>query len=201
MTDMSEDLFRMVINANVVGVFLGVRTIGPLMIARGKGGSIVNTASMAGFLSPTGSSAYVTSKFACVGLSESIRGELAPYGIGVSVFCPGGVKSNLVATSAARRAALVTDSSGKQDQLMKERAGSKVVMDAINAGRAVLRGIQNDDLYIFSHPEYRDLAQERFDAVIAAFGESAQPGHHDPASLLTMSRNPAHAEILQRAAS
>lgn len=198
MTDMSEQLFRMVIDVNVVGVFLGVRTIGAMMVARG-GGSIVNTASMAGFLAPGGSSAYVTSKFAVVGLSESLRCELAPHNVGVSVFCPGGVKSNLVATSAARRERLVTDGGEKQARLLAARQASSVVMDAINAGRCVLLGVRNNDLYIFSHPEYRDLVDERFGGVLASFGESAQPGHIDPEHLLRMSRNPVYAEALARA--
>lgn len=199
MTDMSEGLFRMVMDVNVVGVFLGVRTIGPMMIARGKGGAIVNTASMAGFLSPTGSSAYVTSKFACVGLSETLRGELAPHGIGVSVFCPGAVKSNLVTNSAARRAAVVHDAGDEQAKLV-DTPSDKLVMTALSAGRCVLAGIRANDLYIFSHPEFRELVEERFAAVLASFGESAQPGYRDPESVLTMSRNPAHAEILARKA-
>jgi hypothetical protein len=64
----------------------------------------------------------------------------------------------------------------------------------------VLAGIRANDLYIFSHPEFRELVEERFAAVLASFGESAQPGYRDPESVLTMSRNPAHAEILARKA-
>ncbi|WP_326523567.1 SDR family NAD(P)-dependent oxidoreductase [Sphingomonas sp.] len=199
MTDMSESLFRMVIDVNVVGVFLGVRTFGPRMIARGQGGSIVNTASMAGFLSPMGSSAYVTSKFACVGLSETLRAELAPHGIGVSVFCPGAVKSNLTVNSAVRRAAVVHDSEGKQTRL-DDTPSTKIVMPAIAAGRKVLDGIRANDLYIFSHPEFRELVEERFAAVLASFGAGALDGYRDPDVVLTMSRNPAHAEILARRA-
>ena len=194
-TDLSEGLFRMLMDINVIGVFLGVKVIAPMMIARGQGGAIVNTASMAGFLTPPGLSAYVASKFACVGLSESIRSELAPNDISVSVFCPGGVTSNLSTNTAARRAAQVHDADERQAKL-DDRPSKNQVMTALSAGRCVLAGIRANDLYIFSHPEFQDLVQERFAAVLASFDAPAQEGYRDPEAVLTKSRNPAHAQIL-----
>ncbi len=104
--EMPEPLWRMVLEINVTGTFLGARTVLPRMLARRQWGHIVNTASTGGLMAPAGIAAYCASKFAVVGLSESLRAELAPAGIGVSVLCPGGVRSNLFASSVAVRAAV-----------------------------------------------------------------------------------------------
>ena len=100
---MAKTLWRVVIETNLTGSFLGVRAIAPGMIARGRG-HFVNTASMAGLIAPRGLGAYSASKHAVLGMSKALRAELAPHGVGVSVLCPGAVESDRVATSAARHA-------------------------------------------------------------------------------------------------
>src|SRR5206468_4187757 len=83
---------------NVLGVARGVRAFLPHMIERGSG-HIVNTGSIAGLIALTGEGApYVASKFAVVGLSESLALYARPRGIGVSVLCPGSVDTNLAET-------------------------------------------------------------------------------------------------------
>jgi NAD(P)-dependent dehydrogenase (short-subunit alcohol dehydrogenase family) len=89
----SYDDWDWVMGVNLHGPINGVMTFVPRMIAAGKGGYIVNTASMAGFLSAGKPGIYNTTKFAVRGMSESLRASLAPHGIGVSVLCPGLVKS------------------------------------------------------------------------------------------------------------
>lgn len=195
--DISEDLFRMIIDINLIGVFLGVRTIAPMMIERGGGGTIVNTASMAGLIAPVGTAVYNASKHACIGLSESLRGELAPFDIRVSVFCPGGVRSNLTATSAARRQTLNAAGDGKQARL-NTVPSTREVMAPEDAGRCVLAGIQRDDLYIFSHPEYHELVAERFEAILASLAGASSPGPCDPKAMLQTVRNPCYGEALAK---
>jgi NAD(P)-dependent dehydrogenase (short-subunit alcohol dehydrogenase family) len=82
---------------NVMGVVHGIRAFVPNMIARseqnGSGGHIVNMASVSGFVGARGMGTYSASKFAVVGLSESLRAELHRYHIGVSVVCPGYVNT------------------------------------------------------------------------------------------------------------
>ena len=85
MTDASYDDWDWVLGVNLGGVVNGIRTFVPRLIARGEGGHVVNTASMAGLMASPGNSVYCTSKFAVVGLSEGLRKELAPKGIGVTV--------------------------------------------------------------------------------------------------------------------
>jgi NAD(P)-dependent dehydrogenase (short-subunit alcohol dehydrogenase family) len=192
--EMPEALWRMVLEINATGTFLGARTVAPRMIARGQGGHIVNTASTGGLMAPGGIAAYCASKFAVVGLSESMRAELAPAGIGVSVLCPGGVRSNLFASSVAIRArtpdafdglATVGSEALRTEQVQR--------MDPVRVGEMVLRAIAGNAMYIIPHPEYLGHVEERHAALVAAFGESAQPGYRDTDVTFERFRNPAYA--------
>ena len=78
---------------NVMGVVHGIRAFVPRMIARAQGGHVVNMASVSGFAGAPGMGTYSASKFAVVGLSESLRVELHRHRIGVSAVCPGFVKT------------------------------------------------------------------------------------------------------------
>jgi NAD(P)-dependent dehydrogenase (short-subunit alcohol dehydrogenase family) len=192
--EMPEALWRLVLEINATGSFLGVRTVAPRMIARGQGGHIVNTASTGGLMAPGGIAAYCASKFAVVGLSESVRAELAPAGIGVSVLCPGGVRSNLFASSVAIRArtpdAFEGLATAGTDALRIEQAQR---MDPVRVGELVLRAIAGNAMYIIPHPEYLDHVEERHAALVAAFGESAQPGYRDTDVTFERFRNPEYA--------
>lgn len=198
MTDIPEALFRMVFDINVTGVFLGVQAVVPRMVARGAGGHILNTGSMASFLAPAGLSAYAASKFAVAGLSEALRTELAPQNIGVSMLCPGGVQSNLVNSSAEQRKQAISKTIDDEQKLVSSRPLNQQVMLAENVGKRVLEAIKANEFYIFTHPEYAPLIAERCDAVSAAWGRSAQDDYIDPQWLLDVSRNPAYARLAAR---
>src|SRR5712672_3720335 len=93
--DISLDNWRWVLDVNLMGVLHGIRTFLPHIRAHGEGGHIVNTASMAGMNSGLGFSPYVASKFAVVGMSEGLATRLKPFGIGVTVLCPGFVRTRI----------------------------------------------------------------------------------------------------------
>ena len=192
--EMPEALWRMVLEINATGTFLGARAVAGRMLARGQGGHIVNTASTGGLMAPGGIAAYCASKYAVVGLSESLRAELAPAGIGVSVLCPGGVRSNLFASSVAVRAGVPGASEGMatvgSEALRIEQAQR---MDPVCVGEMVLRAIAGNALYIIPHPEYRGHIEERHAALVAAFGETAQPGYRDTEVTFERFRNPEYA--------
>src|SRR5262249_779486 len=95
------DLWDWVMGINVTGVINGMQIFIPRMIKRGDG-HIVNTASGAGLAATASGAMYTTSKFAVVGLSEAMRVQLAPFGIGVSVLCPGPVRTNIIANTRAQ---------------------------------------------------------------------------------------------------
>ena len=184
--DLPQALWRLVLEVNATGAFLGVQAVVPRMIAAGRGGHIVNTASMAGLIAPAGLGAYAASKFAVMAMSESLRAELAPHGIGVSILCPGGVESNLNATTAARHAQALG-----QDPAPTRPPGV-TLMTARAVAEFVLQGVAEDRMHLLPHPEYAPLVSERHRAVERAFGTSAQPGYLDPEGLLSASRNPAY---------
>ena len=192
--EMPEALWRMVLEINATGTFLGARAVVRRMLADGQGGHIVNTASTGGLMAPGGIAAYCASKFAVVGLSEALRAELAPAGIGVSVLCPGGVRSNLFASSVAVRAGLPDAFEGLattgSEALRIEQAQR---MDPVFVGQKVLAAIAGNAMYIIPHPEYLGHIEERHAALVAAFGETAQPGYRDTDVTFERFRNPEYA--------
>ena len=94
--ELSLEDWRWVLDTNLYGVIHGVHAFVPRMIEQGGGGHILNTASMAGLVALPSMAPYSTSKFAVVGLSESLGAELAPHGIGVTAICPGIIDTNIV---------------------------------------------------------------------------------------------------------
>ena len=91
-----------IISINLLGVIHGLHYFVPNMVARGRVGHVVNIASMAGLLAVRSLSAYSTTKFAVVGLSEALRAELVSHGIGVTAVCPGFVNTPLVESARMR---------------------------------------------------------------------------------------------------
>lgn len=189
LVEIPEELWRLMFDINVTGVFHGMKTIVPRMIAQGRGGHVVNTSSMAGFLAPAGLAVYVATKFAVLGMSESAAAELAPHGIGMSILCPGGVQSNLVATTAARRASVAGAGHGAASNLLQSALPHAPKMSARKVGERVLKAIRDNELYVITHPEYGPLMTERFDTIRAAIGESAEPGYADTPAMLERSRS------------
>ena len=98
--DTSLEDWRWILGINVLGVVHGCHYFVPAMVRRGAGGHVINVASAAGYVSNSGLAAYSTTKFGVVGLSESLRQELAPHRIGVTCICPGIVDTPI--TSVAR---------------------------------------------------------------------------------------------------
>ncbi len=88
-----------VLDVNLKGVVYGVEVFAPLIESHGEGGHFVNTASMAGLISPPGMEPYCASKFAVVAMSEGWRQQLAPRDIGISILCPGLVSTRFFSNS------------------------------------------------------------------------------------------------------
>ncbi len=154
------------------GVVNGIVTFLPHLLAHGEGGHIVNTSSMAAVVPIPNASIYITAKAALIGLSESLRGELAAEGIGVSAFCPGPVQTNIRESGKLRPEQFKKDSGyAATEQRLAARPNSPLWMDPIECGERILRGIRRNDLYIFTHREFKEGAAERFEAMLAAFPE------------------------------
>ncbi len=162
--EVSPEEFARLIAINVTGVYNGVHTFAPGMRQR-RSGHIVNTSSVNGLIAHATFAAYSASKFAVAGMSEALRAELAPFGVGVSILYPGLTRSRM------SEGQLASVDSGMAEAL---RAG---MMQPIWLGRAVARAIENNDQHIVTHPGYRPGVEARFAAIMAAHGEPAEPGY------------------------
>ncbi len=161
------------LGVNLGGVINGLVTFIPRIKRHGQGGHIVNTSSIAGIVAGPGNGIYSATKFAIRGLSESLRYDLAPYNIGVSVLCPGTVATNLHQSEEHRpgRYKGVINNVVLKNRSLTGRLFREVLptgMDPVEVGEKVLAGIQRNDFYILSHPEFRKEFQESFDEIIAA---------------------------------
>ena len=162
MEQISLEEFDRCMAINVRGVFLGSHLFMAEMKERGSG-HIVNTSSVNGQLPHGTFAVYSASKFAVAGLSESIRQELAPFGVGVSILYPGLTRSRM--------------SENQMADLPEEikRAIDGKMMEAIWLGRAVVRAVEENRLHIITHPDHLPALKARIDSLYADFGEPAQP--------------------------
>ncbi|MEO6185037.1 MAG: SDR family NAD(P)-dependent oxidoreductase [Steroidobacteraceae bacterium] len=163
-------------DVNVNGVFNGIRTFLPRMQAHGEGGHIMVTSSAAGIVAGT-LGVYVTTKFAVVGMMEALREEMAGSNIGVSIFCPGLVRSEIFDAERNRPASHGVAAQKSAPPPLRADAPPvdlmAAAMDPMEAGRQVLEGIRRNDLYILSHPEFASSVQQRCELMLASF--STQP--------------------------
>lgn len=157
-----------VMDVNLGGVINGVVTFVNRMIDHGEGGHIVNTASKSGLFSSGQAGLYITAKFGVVGLSEALRTDLLSENVSISAFCPGPVATN-IGESPKTRPAHRADTGYTETDKRRQNLGSEIIwMDPVVVGKRVLAGIRNDDLYILTHPEFRDGIKARCEAILRA---------------------------------
>ena len=161
LADMDPAAFERLIAIKLIGTFNGISAFGGGMRELGSG-HIVNTASMAGLMAIPHLGAYTASKFAVVGMSESLRSEMAPYGVGVSVLCPGLVATNLRETTI-RVGSAVTETLNPV-----QRNG----LDPARVGARVVAGIKGNWPYILTHGEDRGPVEKRMNRLMAAFADT-----------------------------
>lgn len=158
--------WQYLINVNLYGVIHGVKAFTPLFIAQGEG-HVVNTASMGGLISGPPEGLYTTTKFAIVGLSESLVMEVAEHGVGVSVLCPGLVDTNLITQSSKVRPEAL-DPGIAHDQPAPDVAQG---ISPLVVGEQVIDAVKEGTFYIITHDDYRDIIAMRHDGILAALDE------------------------------
>jgi NADP-dependent 3-hydroxy acid dehydrogenase YdfG len=136
----SLDDWDWLLGVNLRGVVHGCHYFIPKMVARGTGGHVVNIASILGIYPAPNVTAYVASKFAVRGFSQSLRAELAPHKIGVTAICPGMIATSIVADG--RMCGDVNERKGKVVDTFQKRglAPAKVaqaIVDAVRSNPAV----------------------------------------------------------------
>jgi len=166
-----------IMGVNFGGVVNGLVTFVPRIKAQGQGGHIVNVASMAAYLSGPQAGLYTASKFAVRGLTECLRGNLAPYGIGVSLVCPGLTRTNAWDSALKRPAAFAASGFAPPDRGELERFGTafEAGMDPLEVGEKVLAGMSENRAVIFTHPEYAEDFAEIYRASVAALPDEPVP--------------------------
>ena len=173
--DSSYDDWDWVLGVNLHGVINGVMTFAPRMKARAlsgevKGGHITNTASMAAFIASGAPGIYNTAKFAVRGLSYSLRHSMYQYGIGVSVVCPGLVKSYIYASDDVRPDALKGEMKPVDRAAVERLAGiHEFGMEPDTIGARILDGIRENRANIFTHPDHKAELEELFGEILADY--------------------------------
>ena len=163
LVDTPDDQFERLVAIMLTGVFNGIRTFGASMRERG-GGHIVNTASLSGLLPAANVGAYTAAKFAVIGLSEVLRAEMEPHDVGVSVLCPGAVRTNL--TAAAPRPT-------------SDRPTIARVIEPEVVGQYVVDAILANELYVLTHAEAKPAVAARSARLLEAFDRLARREHGD----------------------
>ena len=163
------------IAVNLMGVVYGTEAFLPHIRAHGEGGHFVNTASMAGLISIPGMEPYTASKYAVVGMSEGWAGQLAPENIGVSVLCPGFVRTRIHESARARQDRF-GPAADERDPERVEAARQLILggLDPERVGARVVEAVQAGELYIFTHPDMAPLFAERARNIEAAFVRASE---------------------------
>ena len=134
--DLAEEDWDRVQNVNVKGVFLCCQAVARQLIAQGTGGKIINISSVTGKRGSARYAAYSASKFAVIGLTQSLAHELAPYQVNVNAICPSLVDTERVAHLAA--AMMPTDlSADEQRAEFARRAETSVPLGRLAEGADV----------------------------------------------------------------
>jgi NAD(P)-dependent dehydrogenase (short-subunit alcohol dehydrogenase family) len=162
--------WQWVLGVNLWGVVHGLLAFLPRMIAGGQGGHVVNTASMAGLIASQGLGVYNASKYAVVGLSETLAKDLRPHRIGVTVLCPMGVATRIRESERNRPASLRGDArqpAGEGVTLI----GATLTADEVAA--RTLAAVRDGELYAITHPEGLEPLRRRFARMEEAIARAA----------------------------
>ena len=165
------------LGVNLMGVVYGAKVMTPLIKGHGEGGWILNVASMAGMGGVPYSGAYTASKAAVVALSESWAAELKDKRIGVSVLCPAFVQTRIYDSERNRPNKYKSENYQIENESSFSKQTKQMVKDGIDVsivGKRVVEAINHGELYIFTHPNYRQVNQQRFNGIDEAFARSAQ---------------------------
>jgi len=171
------DDYDWIMGVNFGGVVNGLVSFIPKLKAHGEEGHVVNVASMAAFISGPQAGIYTASKFAVRGLTECLRYNLAPHGIGVSLMCPGLTRTNAWDSALKRPADFAESGLGEvnEEELRQFGSAFELGMDPEEVGEKTVAGIRENRPLILSHPEHGEDFQEIYEACMAALPDEPAP--------------------------
>lgn len=166
----SVDDWRWILGVNLWGVIHGLRSFAPRLIAQDEG-HIVNTASVAGLISPPASAAYNVTKHAVVTLSESLYHDLRERSsrVGVSVLCPAYVPTGIADSERNRPAGSAPgqfSEKTKEKQANMRKAVASGRLSAEDVARAVVAAIKEERFYILTHPRIKGAIRARMEDIL-----------------------------------
>jgi NAD(P)-dependent dehydrogenase (short-subunit alcohol dehydrogenase family) len=170
----SDASWDWVIGVNLMSVVWGIEIFGPLMEKQGEGGQIVSTASMAGLVAAV-APGYNVTKYGVVALSEGLRPTLATKGIGVSVLCPGFIRTRIMESARAipdrlvGQIALPDPTALPNEFAVMATQAIQNGIDPLYVGELVVEGIEGDWPYIFTDNNFEAGVDLRFAAIKAGF--------------------------------
>jgi len=170
------EVWRWAYAVNAHAHLYACRTFLGAMKASGQPAHLALTSSMVAIVPPPISVAYISSKFATLGIAMALRNELADTQVGISVLCPGMSATNIVATTANLRPGAAQ--AGQAAQTAQNMSGVLAGgMSPDKIGERVVQAIEAGEFFIFTHPEWKGMAEAQFAEILAAFGPSADPSY------------------------
>lgn len=173
----SYDDYDWIMGVNFGGVVNGLVSFLPKLKSASGRRHVVNVASMAAFLPGPQAGIYTASKFAVRGLTESLRYNLAPHGIGCSLCCPALTRTNAWDSALKRPDAFAQSGFAPADRSELEQFGTafEVGMDPYEVGTKILRGMERGDGLILTHPEFAEDFREIYEKSLAALPHEQAP--------------------------
>jgi NAD(P)-dependent dehydrogenase (short-subunit alcohol dehydrogenase family) len=173
----SYDDYDWIMGVNFGGIVNSLVNVIPKLKERGKGGHIVNVASMAAFCAGPQAGIYTASKFAVRGLTESLRYNLAPYGIGVSLMCPGLTRTNAWDSALKRPDGFGESGFAPPNRAELEQFGTgfDLGMDPFEVGQKTLAGMTANSPLILTHPDHAEDIEEIYRVTMAALPNEPIP--------------------------
>jgi len=179
-----NDLWRWVVDVNLMGVLYGTQAATPAIKKHGEGGWIINVASMAGMMGVPYSSAYAATKAAVVSMTESWAVELKPHNIQVSVLCPAFVKTRIHESLRNKQSKYGPTQGRKKftdEERQKFKKGLNQAAALVESGIApellakrVVEALGTKQQYIFTHPNYRQVTAYKEALINKAFDDAQQ---------------------------
>jgi NAD(P)-dependent dehydrogenase (short-subunit alcohol dehydrogenase family) len=160
--------WQWILGVNLWGVIHGVRAFVPRLLAQGEG-HVINTASVAGLISPPGMGAYNVTKHAVVALSESLYHDLRLRGsqVGVSVLCPAYVPTGIADSERNRpRELLNPGKKPSKEEAMLKKAVASGKLSADEVARAVVAAVKEERFYVLTHPRIKGAIRARMEDIL-----------------------------------
>ena len=168
--EIPDDAWHWLLDVNLFGPIHCIRSFLPHIKSHGRGGHIVNTASISGFVvRDRQNGAYAATKSGLVSFSEALHFDLKDSGIGVSVVLPGPVASDFYLTSAEHRGDL-----GGPNLFPTTPPDTAAGMKPTEVAARIIEGIQADRFFIATHTGTRPMLEARHEELMAAYDAAGQ---------------------------